>query len=98
MSHTPTPWQLATNDPTLILSEAVDADGDAVIIADVLNGTINGVGLDTANAAFIIKAVNAHDELVEACRLAYEDWQNGEHGSPAFIALERALAKAGVLS
>ena len=34
--HTPGPWQLAENDPTIIITEAVDEGGDARLIADVL--------------------------------------------------------------
>lgn len=88
MTHTATPW-LYRDSPYVF-----DSNKNCIAITDTDNASKERI---EANAAFIVKAVNAHDELVEACRLAYEDWQNGEHGSPAFIALERALAKAGAL-
>jgi hypothetical protein len=60
ISHTPTPWQYTTNvGPTKAL--IVERDGSTVM---EVRRTI-GDGFPT-NVAFVIRACNAHDELVSA--------------------------------
>ena len=91
--HTPTPWRVV-----LAPCQIVD---DKNLIAD-LNGKGFEIGEEEkyANAAFIVRAVNAHHELVEALkRIADEAVKTGttEDGrsleSIAEIAF-RAIAKA----
>ena len=99
--HTPTPWQLAENDNTIVISQQLDSDGNAYAIADVLVG--NGHksdGTKEANAAFIVKACNAHEALVDAAKFAAlyceEDWDVGAGtGKEALKKLCEALKLAG---
>jgi len=60
MKHTPTPWRLAGIE--------IWAGSKRIAMG---NGAYDEKDRETkkANAAFIVKAVNLHDELVEACRL-----------------------------
>ena len=61
--HTPTPWY---KDNSFINFDYTDSDGNRY------HGTICELGLrgsiQSANAAFIVRAVNSHDRLVEALR------------------------------
>ena len=63
--HTKLPWMICTypNDPRHGLG--IVARNGAVVIADLWHG-----GCDTADAAFIMLACNAHDELVAALTFA----------------------------
>lgn len=71
-THTPVPWH-------------IEEDGDALWIHDALNATIADVppsmvmmdggdyeltDEDRANAEFIVRACNAHDDLLAACEQA----------------------------
>lgn len=81
---------------------AINLDADGISIGEIYDGQTEGdcVGKQAeAFAAFIVRAVNAHDELVAACQAAikwsedvpapYRDWE--------FIQLAKAaLAKAEV--
>lgn len=80
--HTPTPWTLL-NDEGMIAVLAGNRD-------DLKNEVIHWTGFDAsyfpkqavANAAFIIRACNSHDALVEALReaelqLAYVQEKHG---------------------
>ena len=55
-AHTPTPWQVANGSPLLI-----GCDGFWIAGMMGLQGEIG-----EANARFIVRAVNCHDQLVEA--------------------------------
>ena len=61
MSHTPTPWRLARRSEYDLLT-VIETEDD--YIADCTEQV--GDDRDEANAAFIVLAVNAHDELVAA--------------------------------
>lgn len=58
--HTPTPWHVAKDDPAAIFNSmggyVTRIDGNAVQTRAAIEG----------NAAFIVRACNAHDELVAA--------------------------------
>jgi len=69
-THTPLPWMLATNDPTLIVTEALDADGNCAVVADVLTAIGPATLANFSDAAFIVHAVNSHHDLIEALRAA----------------------------
>lgn len=77
---TPTPW---TQDANLIVAD----NATVAHCADWRNGKTGAV----ANAAFIVRAVNSHEELVVALKLALgmRDWSRGERAN-----FESVLAKA----
>lgn len=60
-SHTPTPWFSQTEQTSI---------GDSVKIISLSSGVVclvkNSNGRKKANAAFIVRACNAHDALVES--------------------------------
>jgi len=62
--HTPTPWKSLGKDIFCVPNISNEGVDDGWI------GCMNGGGLeqDTANAAFVTKAVNAHEGLVEAIK------------------------------
>lgn len=67
MSHTPTPWFSGG----CVVYGNDDGAGNGDIVADLLNQR-RSVNEIEANAEFICRAVNCHDELLEACQqLAY---------------------------
>lgn len=79
--HTPTPWH-HTGKATLR-----GADGDYI-------ATLENNGRRAGNAAFIVRAVNAHDELVAALKEAigelndYAEDRGGEiYNNPRFNAI-----------
>ena len=61
--HTETPWKISD----VILTRIIDEDNNSV--AEGLSADYNNPN-GRANAEFIVKACNMHDELVEACRKA----------------------------
>jgi hypothetical protein len=63
MSHTPTPWSLATDMRGV---GNVEVHGVTSEDGDVANCGLGNVG--KANAKHIVKAVNAHDILLTALR------------------------------
>jgi hypothetical protein len=56
--HTPTPWTLNKSFGNPVIS--VDGDSDWPIVPEVSGPTVKQA---KANAAFIVRAVNAYDEL-----------------------------------
>ena len=68
MKHTPTPWILDGADDFYLIQE----DRTAKAIGEV--GSYEGCPVSDsevgANAAFIVRAVNAHEELVKALKIA----------------------------
>ncbi len=64
-THTPTPWNLNPKAVLVIESEGITVAscGNANVIRDQWE----------ANAAFIVRAVNAHDELLRVVK-ALESW------------------------
>lgn len=77
--HTATPWQ---QDEDWIVS----GDGNPVAAAH-MNAE--------ANAAFIVRACNAHDDLVRALRHAVEAFEADNDKSWYVAEARAALAKAG---
>jgi hypothetical protein len=74
MSHTPTPWLYEiTSDhaPAFIYVENSDNDLAGIAIADCKAVDLTYAECD-ANAAFIVRACNAHDELVAALEQSKE--------------------------
>lgn len=90
--HTPTPWRAAQTRA----SEVIWADSIIAILWDG-SGTIGcaaATETDRANAALIVRAVNAHDALVRALRET-KAWietlrtVNRDRSLPGMEALER---------
>ncbi len=91
VAHTPTPWHITTNPHN-------EGDGTFYIV----DGTINAVSVaqletddsvrDEANAAFIVRACNAHDGLVDCLTDALEVIGNwGEDGDPQWAKMAKEL-------
>ncbi len=105
MKHTPTPWYISTVSTGLIRtednSEVIDykikhslSDYESVQI-----GQIGYVFLDNetskANAEFIVRAVNTHNELLEACKLALEFMESVNNGlSYRALKIKKAIEQA----
>ena len=74
MSHTPTPWAVSPSQRSRIEDPTRDGFKGKYRIADAYQSEqlANCPRGDEAadNAAFIVKAVNSHDALVEALRIA----------------------------
>ena len=64
VQHSPTPWH-QDSSPWIIKQKEED---------DEVVATCHGVGsIPNANAAFIVRAVNSHDALVEAVNLLFTE-------------------------
>jgi hypothetical protein len=63
-AHTRTPWHTGGRDNNVIYPESGYAIANAM--------TYHGHSDDTANAAFIVRACNSHDTLVDALRWVVE--------------------------
>lgn len=61
MTHTPTPWRLDNPESTLVIGS------NERIIADCDHPQLPDTEIE-ANAAFIVRAVNCHDDLVSALK------------------------------
>lgn len=99
--HTPTPWKRGYYPDDIETS-----GGTTIALVPRAIGKVYRISHDIsaepdANAAFIVRACNAHDSLVEAAQLALElikgHWPY-EHGNPhvatVWGALEKAIAAA----
>ena len=91
MNASPRPWCIDPEYPKLVLHE------NKQLIARCERGTNNQACSD---AALIVRAVNAHDDLVKALRLtmtvlAYAQGKDiVSDNSPCMVAARAALAKA----
>lgn len=100
--HTPTPWHVGDGKAARII---YGQDGYAIADATVYHGRHGGA--EEANAAFIVRAVNAHDDLVAALRkarnaISEEVLAAGDEDHPTIARhariideIDAALAKAG---
>ena len=75
-NHTPTPW-IVSEDGATIKSKWITSFGTPIMVAE-LSGYIIGNRVQKANAEFIVRAVNAHEELVEALTLVFHQAENFE--------------------
>ena len=97
MEYTPTPWtaQERAQDPGLGKNKVFITGADGKRVCS-LTREADGRTLQEArdNMEFIVRAVNAHDELVEALRMAIGvlDTDGGYDGT--VDELKKALAKA----
>jgi hypothetical protein len=85
MGHTPTPWRSLIKGGRFIITD------DGIPIAECMHELKQP---DGANAAFIVKACNCHDELLEACKVALNDHKYGLLPSDTRILLRKAIARA----
>ena len=93
-AHTPTPWyfdELRGNDGMGYVcgpaDEVITHHGDHSL----------SQGINQANAAFIVRACNAHEELVEAARTTVRVAEAGpviERNKPHYVKARAALAQA----
>jgi hypothetical protein len=96
--HTPTPWH---NESVVIPAQGgwIWTAPHGEIIATTFTHNI-GEEVAAANAAFIVRAVNSHDTLIEAVSFAlkFADMQAGKGNEPMprqlVDALRAALAQA----
>jgi hypothetical protein len=96
--HTKTPWRVQATYPVLV--EGQMADGMWALVADA-GGDVDMPQTEWAsNAAFIVKAVNMHDALVEALRDLSEASRNACNAAQhtplidALFAADELIAKA----
>jgi hypothetical protein len=89
--HSTLPWEAGNH--SAIAGRIFDALGDDV--ASCRFAAHENPELAQANAAFIVKACNAHDELIKALREI--DWNDAYTGSCSFAGdiARAALAKVG---
>jgi len=79
MKHTPTPWEVNDDDSGIIGTWGPDEDDWGLICAtDYAISSSVPEEQRPANAAFIVKACNAHDELVEALKTAIQVMKDNE--------------------
>lgn len=96
MNHTPTPWEV---NGALIVK---DCYGKVIADTDVAMDHPPKRYVPTeeqkANAAFIVRAVNAHDELLELVKQYYEILQawaaNDEEGAAKLREVKATIARA----
>ena len=90
-SHTPGPWHIKDANPWLIYA----ADGYAVADVRTSHGMHPATKLD---AQLIVKAVNCHDDLMEALLDLIDDKSSmpGEPRWAAYAKARAAIAKATV--
>lgn len=102
-THTPTPWNVTRDEND---ARALIRDGNFMRVAECGRAFVPGIA--EANAAFIVRACNAHDELVATLKFAKEsivqnrtldEARNDRALNEAMVAVENrisaALAKAG---
>ncbi len=82
--HTPTPWEVSYYD--------YDNNGPIYCIENVTRSTTPEE--HKANAEFIVRACNAHDDLVEALKYSRKFIPHNHPDKP-WEEIDAALAKAG---
>lgn len=100
--HTPTPWELGTGNTREIWGYQDDENQNDVLIASCKSNGLIKTDEERGNAAFIVRAVNAHEELLTAAKnvrnvlagLVTGDLKSIKADSPALLALRNAIAKA----
>lgn len=111
-AHTPTPWHVGLSEcPGVYGGEqhwAIFGPGTTGVIADIEGG----LGAKSeANAGFIVRACNNHEELLTACKMSLQDakdalsgdWQPARQGWESIIehltrVIGAAEAKDGLCS
>jgi hypothetical protein len=78
IKHTPTPWK--TEKTGVVGIRAVINSSDDKHRIGTICGSTDSDLRDEANAAFIVLAVNAHEELLEAAKLWTKFWDEMPKG------------------
>lgn len=88
-NHTPTPWEVG-EDVGQAERSIVTAECRDICTCET------GFGDAEANAEFIVRAVNAHDDLLNACReiLRADEYTPDWHVTDAIELAKAAIAKA----
>jgi len=86
MKHTPTPWHF-TKEVDEMGNPVWDITTDPVDDGWIIAHTLTQSKEDKANASFIVRAVNAHEALVEALEAALNMLDNGT--KPSFQSLNK---------
>lgn len=86
--HTPVPWFSLSGG---YISASVGPDWYSKLVART-QSAIEEDG--RANAAFIVRACNAHDDLLEACKEAAEWLESGANGDAWALAPAKTLRAA----
>lgn len=91
-AHTPTPWEVT---PTLGKLAITRPHTTAGIAFDSICHMDSSDDIDPeANAAFIVKAVNSHEELLKALKKARDYSALDDCGPEMLCELDQAIAKA----
>ena len=107
VKHTVTPWKVVQHEHVngelwlTILKGSMDVTHNKMYGSDIGSFRYSALSPEEnqANAEFIVRAVNVHDELVEACKSRIDEWhstfRNMERREPKSLKLARAaIAKA----
>lgn len=98
--HTPTPWMIGKHndhDNTLSIVEGdqVKTYNKKTVTAYVPDVSHYAEGYQRSNAEFIVRAVNAHEELLRVCKLIYETENEKDDFCQDWMGdLRQAIAKA----
>lgn len=100
MQHTKTPWRIgkSTQMGAVVADEPVPEIGGSDCV-DYYGGHLIAESIAPRNAEFIVRACNAHDQLVAALRdararlVSYASITNDRH--PALASIDAALTAAG---
>ena len=79
--HTKTPWEIDFANPEMVYTEYVDSDGASTYICDCDSDILPQKEYE-ANAAFIVRACNCHDSLINACEALIKyhlDWLESDY-------------------
>lgn len=95
MTHAPTPWKMRLDGPS---RPTIESDEEGCFI----DGFMGSDSERQANAAYIVHAVNSHDEMINLlkeslCLLRYEFEGTGGKdltGVDMFKRIEKAIAKS----
>ena len=94
MKHTPVPWAVQENVLEQcqggVTTRTIFIQTKDVLIAIV--GPLRSDNQDLANAEFICRAVNCHEELVELLKVLVHYWDNGTPVVPRSVLTIQARA------
>ncbi len=96
--HTPVPWSVRDNENGTLVINATEPDGSPCQPARINGNADDEVygPVTRANAEFIVRACNAHDDLLEACKAIVHAANMGDSamGGVAATLAGFAIAKA----
>lgn len=95
-AHTPLPWRVfhSGSDGPRIMPDTGDKREDIKFIA-MVNG--RDFHADAGNAEFIVRAVNAHDDLLEACKASLIEFE-ASHEVMLLNPAMRGVKEAAIIS